>query len=216
MTRQITILVGSLAIASCSPDYIYRPAENATATIAGHLAADYQIPPKAPQGDVRLAYFGVTKIAVNGAPNQKQKAVHMRMIVTDASQAPWTVDTRQQAMAFPDGEQLAPAHVTTSSGQGGLPSVVVPARGERVIDLFYRLPGNARSASQVPAFTVVWHVDTPEQRVTEQTRFDRKRVEPSPVPYGADLDVLDNGWGNGEERRANLELHEERGDRELR
>jgi hypothetical protein len=180
MTRKITILVGSLAMASCSPDYVYRPSENATATITGHLAADYQIPPKAPQGDVRLAYFGVTKISANGAPTQKQKALHVRMVVTDNSQTPWTMDTRQQAVAFPNGQQLAPAHVTTNDGQVG--SVVVPARGERVIDLFYRLPANLGSASRVPAFTVVWHVDTPQQQVTEQTRFDRILVEPTDVP----------------------------------
>ena len=182
MTRTITILVGSLAIASCSPDYVYRPSENATTTITGHPAADYQVPPRAPQGDVRLAYFGVTKISANGAPKQKQKAFHVRMVVTDNGQTPWTMDTRQQAIAFPDGQELAPAHVTTNDGQVDLPSVVVPARGERVIDLFYRLPANLRSASQVPAFTVVWHVDTPQQQVTERTRFERMLVEPTAVP----------------------------------
>lgn len=206
MTKQITILVGSLAMASCSPDYFYRPAEHATATMTGRVAADYQIPPNAPHGDVRLAYFGMTHISGSGAPNQNQKAVHLRMIVTDSSETPWTMDTRQQAMAFPDGQQLAPAHVTTSEGRVGLPSVMVPARGERVIDLFYRLPANMQSASQVPAFTVVWHVNTPQQQVTERTRFDRMRVEPMAVPFGPELDVLD-GWGGEEGRRANLEWH---------
>jgi hypothetical protein len=60
MTRQIAMLVGSLAMASCSPDYVYRPAENATATITGRVAADYQVPPNTPRGDVRLAYFGTS------------------------------------------------------------------------------------------------------------------------------------------------------------
>jgi hypothetical protein len=189
MTRQITMLVGSLAMASCSPDYVYRPAENATATITGRVAADYQVPPNAPQGDVRLAYFGTSKISVSEA--RRQKAVRVRMIVTDNSQTPWTMDTRQQAIAFPDGLQLAPAHVITDEGQGGLPSVTVPARGERVIDLFYRLPANMQSASQVPAFTVVWHVDTPQQQVTERTRFARMRVEPTTVPYGVEWDGSD-------------------------
>jgi hypothetical protein len=182
MTRQIGILVGSLAIASCSPDYVYSPSENATANITGHPAADYQIPPKAPQGDVQLAYFGVTKISANGAPKQKQKAVHVRMVVRDNGQTPWTMDTRQQALAFPDGQELAPAHVTTDDGEVGLPSVMVPARGERVIDLFYRLPANKQSASQLPAFSVVWRVDTPHQQVTERTRFDRMLVEPTDDP----------------------------------
>jgi hypothetical protein len=189
MTRQITMLVGSLAMASCSPDYVYRPAENATATITGRLAADYQVPPNAPQGDVRLAYFGTSKISMGKA--RRLKAVRMRMIVTDNSQTPWTMDTRQQTIAFPDGLQLAPAHVITDEGQGGLPSVTVPARGERVIDLFYRLPANRQSASQVPAFTVLWRVDTPQEQVTERTRFARMRIEPPTIPTGIEWDGSD-------------------------
>jgi hypothetical protein len=189
MTRQIAMLVGSLAMASCSPDYVYRPAENATATITGRAAADYQVPPNTPEGDVRLAYFGTSKIAVSEA--RRQKAVRVRMIVTDNGQTPWTMDTRQQALAFPNGLQLAPTHVITDEGQGGLPSVIIPARGERVIDLYYRLPANMQSASQVPAFTLVWHVDTPEQQVTERTRFARMRVDPAAIPYGVEWDGSD-------------------------
>ncbi len=142
MTRQITILVSSIAMASCSPGFFYRPADNATATMKGRVAADYQIPPNAPRGDVRLASLGIGKISMSGSPNQKQKAVHVRMIVTDNSQTPWTMDMRQQAIALPDGQQLAPAYVSTHEGQNGLSSVTVPARGKRIIDLFYGLPAN--------------------------------------------------------------------------
>jgi hypothetical protein len=196
MTRQITILMCSLGMASCAPAYVYRPAENATATIKGHVAADYQIPPNAPEGDVRLASFGMSRISPSGTPNQAEQAVHLRMIVTDNDRAPWTLDTRQQVIALSDGQQLAPAYVTTREGQAGLPSVTVPANGKRIIDLFYPLPANMQQASQVPEFDVVWHIRTPQQEVTERTPFDRVRVEPADAyGYGYGWGPWGDGWG---------------------
>ncbi|MEA2697758.1 MAG: hypothetical protein QOI66_2029 [Myxococcales bacterium] len=209
MTRQITILVSSIAMASCSPGFFYRPADNATATMKGRVAADYQIPPNAPRGDVRLASFGIGKISMSGSSNQKQKAVHVRMIVTDNSQTPWTMDMRQQAIALPDGQQLAPAYASTHEGQNGLPSVTVPARGKRIIDLFYGLPANIQLASQLPSFSVVWHVNMSQQQVTERTRFDRMRVEPATVPSG-ERHASDIGWAGGEARSERFEWYEVR------
>src|SRR5882757_8129505 len=105
-TLQIAILlVGSFAITSCAASYAYRPASNATDTPKGRVAADYQIPPTAPQGVVRLLSFGMSKISPSGRPDENHKAVHVRMIVTDNSQTPWTIDTRQQTIALPNGQQ---------------------------------------------------------------------------------------------------------------
>jgi hypothetical protein len=215
MTRQITILMSSIAMASCSPGFFYRPADNATATMTGRVAADYQIPANAPRGDVRLASFGIGKISMSGSPNQKQKAVHVRMIVTDNSQTPWTMDMRQQAIALPDGQQLTPAHVSTHEGQNGLPSVTVPARGKRIIDLFYGLPANIQSASQLPSFSVVWHVNMPQQQLTERTRFDRMPVAPATVPDG-ERHASDIGWAGGEARSERFEWYEVRRENEPR
>jgi hypothetical protein len=196
-------------MASCSPAFIYRPADNATATMTGRVAADYQIPPNAPRGDLRLASFGMGKIPMSGSPNQNQKAIHVRMIVTDNSQTPWTMDMRQQAIALPDGQQLAPAYVSTHEGQKGLPSVTVPARGKRIIDIFYGLPPNIQPASQLSSFSVVWHVNMPQQQVTERTRFDRMRVEPATVPF-RERNASDIGWAGGEAPSERFEWYEVR------
>lgn len=190
--RQITILACAFAVASCTPSYIYRPAANATATIKGRVAADYPIPPTVPQGDLRLASFGMSEISPSTAASAKQMAVHLRMVVADNSPAPWTLDARQQIVALPDGQRLAPALVTTREGQAGLPLVTVPAGGKRVIDLFYALPPSIQSASTVGQFDVVWDIDTPQQRVTERTPFDRLRDPPSGA-YGYEFEW--GGWG---------------------
>ena len=196
MRKQVMVLVCSFAMAACAPNYIYRPAANATATIKGRVAADYPIPPAAPEGDVQLASFGMSTISASATPNQKQMAIHVRMIVADNSQTTWTLDTRQQVVALSDGQQLAPAYVTTQEGQAGPPSVTVAAGGKRIIDLFYPLPPNMQSASQVPEFDVVWHVATSQQQVTERTPFDRLRVEPDVAyGYGPEWGVWNDGWG---------------------
>ncbi|MCU1279902.1 MAG: uncharacterized protein JWM53_3448 [bacterium] len=198
MSRPIVIVVAcGLAMAACAPKYVYQPEANATATMKGRVAADYQIPSTtAPQGDVRLASFGMSKIASSKMPDQSQKAVHVRMIVNDNSQAAWTLDTRQQVIVFPGGQQVAPGLVTTREGTAGLPSVTVPAGGKRIVDLFYPLPANLQSASQIPEFDVVWHVNTPEQQVTERTPFDRLRVDPEVAyGYGPEWGIGDGSWG---------------------
>jgi hypothetical protein len=196
MSKQMTILACSLAMAACAPTYVYRPATNATATIKGRVAADYPIPPAAPKGDVRLASFGMSDISPNAAAFAHQKAIHVRMIVADNSQTAWTLDTRQQVVALPDGQQLAPAYVATRDGQGGLPSVTVAAGSKRIIDLFYPLSPAMQSASRVPEFDVVWRVDTPEEQVTERTPFDRLQIEPA-TAYGdgPEWGAWDDGWG---------------------
>jgi hypothetical protein len=183
-------------MAACTPNYVYRPAANATATIKGHPAADYPIPPTAPQGDVRLASFGVTEIRPSRHASENEKAVHLRMIVSDNSQAPWTLDTRQEVIALPDGQQLAPAYVTTHEGPAGLPLVTVAPGSKRTIDLFYPLPPNMGSASKVPEFDAVWHVETPQQDVTERTPFDRLQIEPATAyGYGPEWETWHEVWG---------------------
>ena len=60
MTRS---LMFALLTFGCGSQYVYRPAAHATAQIHGHVAADYEIPAQAPEGDVRIASFGIAKVA---------------------------------------------------------------------------------------------------------------------------------------------------------
>jgi hypothetical protein len=195
MRKEFIIAACSLAMAACAPSYVYRPAANATATMKGRAAADYPIPPTSPQGDVRLASFGMTNVSSSGTPGKAQKAIHVRMIVADNSQTPWTLDASKQLVALPGGQQLAPAYVTTHDGEAGLPSVTVPAGGKRILDLLYALPPDMQSASQVPEFDVVWHVATPQQQVSERTPFDRLRVDPEVVGASDPYWSADERWG---------------------
>ncbi len=173
-----------LLVGGCANEYAYIPAENATARVNGQSAAAYHIPPEAPQGDVRVTSFGVTKLKVN---NQEEhvRAMHVRMVVANNSDAPWTVDTRQQIGVIPNEGRSRPMYASSDGGQ--LPLVTVPARGRRTIDLFYPLPQGMQKASRLPQFDLLWTVDTQSRQVAMRTPFERIEIEP--------VYAYDYGWG---------------------
>src|SRR5258708_5454599 len=121
-----------LFVAGCAGEYIYRPAENATAEIHGRTAAHYDIPAQAPQGDVRVASFGIAKVERQDGSGQKQRMVHLRMIVANNSAQPWMVDTRQVQLDLPGVGREAASIVRVRDSQG--PIVPVPPRGSQQID----------------------------------------------------------------------------------
>jgi hypothetical protein len=177
MTRTLIIAV---LVAGCAGDYIYRPAENATAQIHGRTAARYEIPQQAPQGDVRVASFGIAKVERQDT-GEKQRMVHVRMIVANNSQQPWTVDTREVRIELPQVGQETASIVRAQNAQG--PIVQVAPMGQEQLDLFYPLPPGIDKASRLPEFSALWTVHTPQQTVTERTPFDRLQVYPT-YAYG--------------------------------
>ena len=73
-------LVVALGLAACN-QYGYVPTTNTSATVRGRPAADYQMPPENPTGDVQLATLGIAKLpAVMGATVD---ALHLSMVVTN-------------------------------------------------------------------------------------------------------------------------------------
>jgi hypothetical protein len=168
-------------VAGCAPaaQYIYRPEQNATASVAGRPAALYQIPPEAPRGDVRIAALGIATLQPQGG-GTRVRAMHLRMIVDDNDDAAWTADTREQIGVLDGAGQSRPAFAATSRGQP--PAIEIPAGGSVTIDLFYPVPAAMQSASQVPHFHVVWHVHTPARVVAERTSFERLRIETAAPP----------------------------------
>src|SRR4051794_8870036 len=106
MLRFIAPLVGlALVLAGCEEEYMYRPEENATAQLNGVPAARYAIPPEAPQGDVRIASHGMSKIREHAVGNEEGqvdehgreiRALHVRMSISNTSPQDWSVDGRQQ------------------------------------------------------------------------------------------------------------------------
>src|SRR6478752_3071104 len=141
------IVTAALVFAACNSSYIYRPQTQATATVRGHVAADYPLPsPAEPQGDARIASFGVSKIKRNDGT--VMHALHVRMDVSDSSAKPFVFDVREQHVQLRDKRTLAP-QLAQSDGND-VPTVTVPAGGKRTVDLFFALPPDEEKASKVP------------------------------------------------------------------
>lgn len=191
MTRAIGLasLGLALVLAGCN-EYVYRPEENATAQMRGHTAARYDIPKENPQGDVRVASYGIVKVTTEREPKQKTRMMHVRMVIENNSTSPWEVDTRELRVDVHGAGQVAPAFVR--SDVQGLPMVDVPPRGKRTLDLFFPLPPEAQKARKLPEFDFTWQVRTPEKVVAERTPFERLEVVPYYAAYGPYW-----GWGWG-------------------
>jgi len=167
MQRNLAIVV-ALAASGCAQHYAYRPAENATASVAGVQAASYSIPADAPRGDVRIASFGIVQVARN-AP----RALHVRMVIANESDRAWSMDARQQ-VAVIGGTRMAPSWIAAE--QRG-PIITIAANGRSTVNLFYQLPPGWERASRLPEFDLLWSVKAGDDVVTARTPFDRLRGE---------------------------------------
>jgi hypothetical protein len=182
-------VASAMLIGGCSSNnYVYRPAEQVSATVSGLPAARYAVPPEKPMGTVLIASQGV--VEMKSRDDTKMRTIAVRMVVANnADEAAWKVDTREQRVVVIGSGESAPVYVNTD-GQDS--PIIEVARGQkRTIDLYYPLPANAKDAKQVPEFDFLWQVHTGERFVAERTPFDRLELEPV---YGYPYDY---GWGYG-------------------
>jgi hypothetical protein len=189
----LALVTATVAAGGCAHEYVYKPAAQGGGDVAGRPAAHVQIPPEAPRGDVRLATFGITDVkpreqAQGEGATQPVRALHLRMVVADNSDRPWTVDTRELRLALPNRGDSRPAYA--SADQGSTPPIVTaPAGAKRTVDLFFPLPPDLAKADKLPEFDAVWTVHTDSRAVTERTPFERLEVLPPDVDYAWDY------WG---------------------
>jgi hypothetical protein len=111
----------AVAVAACGSNYAYVPASHATAEMQGRTAADYGMPPAAPQGDVRLASYGITEVSPPSNRNERLRALHLRFVLANNSATPWTLDTREQRLDLSGDGSLAPAFANAIEGHRSHP-----------------------------------------------------------------------------------------------
>jgi hypothetical protein len=161
--------------------YAYKPVQSATASVAGHLAAEYPVPPALPHGDVKVATMGVT--ALEARPGEpRTEAMHIRMVLHNQDDpVAWQLDTRQQLGRIGAYGQSRP--ILASSTMGQLPMVTVAPTAKVIVDLYYPLPHGLQTADEIPAFDVQWTVTTNAGPVVSTAAFDRVPLEPPPGVY---------------------------------
>ncbi|MRG97399.1 hypothetical protein [Polyangium spumosum] len=187
MRRLLIIL--ALAATGCGPSYYYQPAEQADASVSGHPAARYVVPPGSAKGDVRVSSFGVTDVRLS-EDDEPIRSLHVRLVVAneDGEEA-WAVDTRALRVQFA-GFEGAAAPAFANATDSNMPVVVVPRGGSTTIDVYYPLPESLRGAKDLPQFDVIWSVRTEDRVVTQRTPFERRAIQPPPSTFAY-------GWGAG-------------------
>jgi hypothetical protein len=171
-----SIFLASCVLVACAEDeYIYRPAEQATANVGGLPAARYGIPPERPLGTVLIASSGLARVGFGDGAEQRMLAVRM-VVSNNTDDVPWTVDTREQRAIVLGAGESRPVY---ANADGGLSPLLQVARGKKMsVDLFYPLPADRQNAKHVPEFDVIWQVRTGERIVAERTPFERLEIEP--------------------------------------
>jgi hypothetical protein len=176
MTRAIVVLLSALGAAGCASEaqYTFRPAEQATALLAGQPAARYGVPPESPRGTLRVATCGIAPVATSDGTVH---TLHVRLVFANNNDTgPWEVDPDALRVVYGSGDVLAPVFINTTTPDA---AEVRIAPGEAAtIDAYFPLPSGASDAGAVPRFDVLSRVRTPEREVAERTPFERIRVQP--------------------------------------
>ena len=178
-----TLILSAALVAACSttPNYYYAP-QQAQVVRGGMPAHVEKIPSEAPQGTIEVSTVGIAQ------GQRGERALHVRLAVAnEGDEAPWTLDIRQQQVDVPGAGRAQPQ--SANAGDAALPTISVPRRERRVIDLYYPLPPGVTSADALAGFDVLWQVATAAREVSGRTHIDRREVIERPTTYIA------SGWG---------------------
>jgi hypothetical protein len=176
MTKAIVVLLGVLGAAGCASqaEYTFRPAEQATALLAGQPAARYGIPPESPRGTLRVAACGVSSVDTSDG---MVHTLHVRLVFANNNDTgPWEVDAEALRVVYASGDVLAPVFLNTTTPDAA--DVRIAPGEAATIDAYFPLPSGASGAGGVPRFDVLSRVRTPQREVAERTPFERIRIAP--------------------------------------
>jgi hypothetical protein len=185
-------LIGALALgAGCATTFTYVPVGPGT---SGGPAAQYPVPPQAPQGAVYVTSFGFTDF--DNGEGGGQRLLHARVAVSNGSPATWEVDGRQQFLAAPGLQPQAPSFLNTNASSQG-PVYPIPSGSATTFDYYFALPPGYAQPQSLGGFALDWSVNAGGQVVANQTTFDRiEGVPGSYDPYPPYV-VVGLGFGYG-------------------
>lgn len=166
--KSLVLVAVGLALSACEASSI-RPAP-AVATVAFAV----------PSGDVQLTTSGVVDLGTQSVSTQGVQALHLRMRLTNDSEWPWTVDTREQRIDLEGYGTSAPAFA--SSDAGSPPVVTIAPGAARDVNLYFPLPAALADRATLPVFDVLWDVHTADGVLARRTPFEQIAVEQAPWP----------------------------------
>jgi hypothetical protein len=173
----------ALVLCGCGTYYAFVPQSPPVTTVKAFNrdAAFYNIPEGSPHGDLRIVSYGVERLVAGNpdAPNADDPtaaAIHLRVMLENTGQQPWSFDTREQQIDM-EGQGTETVAYAVSDREGdGPPVVQLPFGVTRVVDLFYPLPPGMDDAAEIPAFRAITLVHTDAGNVVETTPFRRIEI----------------------------------------
>jgi hypothetical protein len=188
----LILVTAVLALLSgCAHEFAYVPVGPGA---TGGPAAQYPVPPEAPQGEVYVTSFGFTDMDVG--PNQPGTMLHARLAVSNGSSVAWKVDGQQQFLVAPGVSPQPPAFVNTDA-EGSGPIYQVPAGRASVFDLYFAVPPPIDRTRNLSGFALDWNVDAGGRVIAEQTSFQRSEAPPPSYAYAAYPPYVVVGLGFG-------------------
>jgi hypothetical protein len=195
MARLGLALAALSSVAACATTRTaYRPDENVATGESSSPGVYYEVPGRAPHGDVRVATLGVATLEPRGDEADRVQAMHVRLIADNNDDAAaWQIDTREQTTALDGYGQSRPAFASASIGRP--PLVTVVPGDSATIDLYYPLPTALQRAPGIASVDLLWRVQTPGGAVTQRTRFGTVSIEPPPAAdQTASWEWRGTGW----------------------
>ena len=191
-TLPLVLLLSAVALgAGCAHQYSYVPVGPGA---SGGPAAQYPVPPVAPQGEVYVTSFGFTDF--DNGQGGGQRLLHARVAVSNGSPATWEVDGRQQFLAAPGLQPQPPSFVNTNAGAPGPVYPIAPGAAS-VFDLYFAVPPGYGQPESLGGFALDWSVNAGGLVAANQTSFDRfEGVAESYAPYPPYV-VVGLGFGLG-------------------
>ena len=167
-----------IALGACveGPAYYYAP-ESAAVMHGGMPTHVENIPQESPRGTLEIATLGLTK------GQRGEEALHVRIALdNEGDSEPWTLDIREQFVEIPGVGRSAPQFA--NAGVQTLPTITVPRRERRVIDLYFPAPPGVHEPEDLVGFDFAWQVKTPAREVSGRTHIDRhEAIDPASHVY---------------------------------
>jgi len=144
--------------------YTYAPASTTSAEMEGESAARVLLQGQAEPGELRIASFGVANRALN-----------LRIVVLNATDATWTFDPAAQKVEIYDGalrilEPAAPAS-----------KIELAPHTAQTVDLAF--PIGAREEGDIGRFVVLWTLDAGALALCGRTPFVRHLERRTPSAF---------------------------------
>ena len=169
-----------LAASGCvtTQQFVFRPTETSNLTAEDRAVARYVVPRVLPRGELFVTSEGIESNTVVG---KNVPCLHVGITVFNvAGEAPWAIDIRDQMITLPGGPQVRASNVKTTAP--GAPILAI-GPGERVaMDLFFVLPEQQQTPSQVSAFDFIWQVTTDRKHAAGNIPFGRFEASPTAGP----------------------------------